>query len=255
MIFINFTPGAMGCLIIKTIHHAWPGHFQYSAPRLSGSHNHEYHPDVFFNSHDEVDPRGLNWVIENQGKPGLVLMHNIDLLPKRLIDGNEIYTVYCDIEGEARASFLSFIKNIEFHMHYISNNFTQVSEGTWAELFRYTKHYRPPQFGKIIKFSEMHSVDALDEILYSVQNQYGFSSPAQINTAWYSDNYKRGIATITENSSLYQIWRSCFLELKKLHFETVPDCKDTLSVGLMHKWEQFSNSCESTWKQQFCTVN
>lgn len=242
----------MGFLIVKTIHRAWPMHFAYQPSVLAGNHNHEYHPDVFFSSHDTVDPKGLNWVIENQGKPGLVLMHNIDLLPRKLTQGNEVYNVYCDQEGEARASFLSFIKNINWHMQYISNSsFTSASEGMWGELFRYTKHYRPPQFGKIIKFNEMHSTSALKEILYSVQNQYGFSTPPQINTDWYSENYKRGIAPINENITLYQIWRNCFLELKKSHYEQVPKCNDVLSVGLKQRWEQFSNSCESSWKQQF----
>lgn len=250
MIFLNFPPGALGFLVVKSIHAAWPEHFAFEETPAGYAHNHKFEPDVFFSSHDSLHPAGLNWVIENQGNPGIVLMHNIDLLPKQLLQGNEVYNIYCDLDGLARSSFLSLTKNLDWHMDYITKNFEKIEDGLWAELYRYATFDNIPKFGKIIKFNEMGTVHSLQNILNSVHRQYGFSVGPKINNNWYIENYKRSTAPITENYNLYQIWQSCFIELKKQAYTEKPDRVQVLNNVLNHKWAHFSKCCKITWQSR-----
>ena len=251
MIFINFMPGSMGFFVIKTIHKSWPIVFDYKEEwAYKVSHDsHSYGPDVFLDNHSEIAPQDLNWLIENNGNPGLVLVHNIDLLPRRMLTGHEVYNIVCDIEEQAQASFLSFIKNLEWHMDYITDEFTNIGNGIWAELFRYTAMYKQPTFGKMIKFSQLHHPTALDSILASVQQQYNTPGkaalllPSRIDIKWYNNQYEKAKSPINNNIKAFQIWRTCFIELKKKHYDELPQPQDALTPGQFGNWQLFTAWC------------
>ena len=235
-------PGAMGFLIMKTIHHTFPNTFGYEEDARGVADNHVYEPDVFFDNHSELHAQGLAWVLDNQGLPGIVLIHNINLLPKQLIETSKVFNVYCDIDSEARASFLSLIKNIGWHAQYIKDNFDDTAQGLFAELYRYTNFYRPPKMGKIIKFNQMHHVGELEDLLTTVQQEYGINNLPLINNKWYTQQYKKSVAPIMENTKLFNIWKNSYYELKKQHNVSCPNYTDIFAPGLQQDWVSFSNS-------------
>ena len=123
MILIDFYPGSLGHLLLRTIRYHWPTVFgDIPKAKKNSNNNHDIDSDLFLNNHSSITDEQMHKFVSLMSYPSIVLTHNRQLLPKEVLDNWCTCSITCNNLELATATFLYWYKSGGWHFDFIANN-------------------------------------------------------------------------------------------------------------------------------------
>lgn len=211
MIIINFFPGALGSMALKTIHAHWPEFFPFNENVVQLDYsNHSARPDLFLANQSKISESDYATLLTLVNKPSLILSHALELIPDSVKAQAWTCNIGCSDQSQITATFLFWVKSSDYIFDYInSDSATDFYQSAFVQLIRFLKMntYYPGQLN--LHFEDLHSLDALLPLLDQVCNEYSLSEYTPKNQ-WYHENHARSMLPVTLFPEIYSKFYSIF---------------------------------------------
>jgi len=205
MILIDFYPGSLGHLLLRTIKYHWPTVFgSIPKSKKDSDTNHDIHPDLFLSNHSNITDEQMHKFCSLTSQPSIVLTHNRQLLPKEVLDNWCTCSITCNNLELATATFLYWYKSGVWHFDFIADNNRDLDfyQACWLQFLRILTVHRPISTKFCIEFTDMNNPQAVHRLLNNLQSE--LELPVfKFDAEWYSENYTRSIDSITIDAHLY----------------------------------------------------
>ena len=240
MIIINFFPGAMGSMVLKTIHAHWPEFFQFNknTNQLDYS-NHSARPDLFLANQSEILQSDYEKLLMLSTRPSLILNHNLELIPEHIKAQAWLCSIGCSDQSQITATFLFWVKSNGYIFDYINAKHNMdFYQSAFVQLIRFLKMptYCSGQLN--INFEDLCSLDAVLPVLDQVCNEYNLPNYT-LKNQWYLENYKRSMLPVTLFSEIYSKFCSIFGVMQSAYKQQIPIGDSTEYTQFFNKSQQF----------------
>jgi hypothetical protein len=216
MIIINFFPGSMGFLILKTIHAHWPNKFFYKESSVGSKYdNHDVCPDVFLSNHSEISQTDYKKMFKSSTHPSLILSHNVGLLPTDLLNNSWICDIFCNLQSQSTATFLFYIKSGNFIFNYINNSQQDFYQEAFVQLSRFLKMENKYPSQLAIDFKNLNKLDTLFPLLDQVRKEYQLPIYCPMHN-WYKTEYQRSMRPLTIYAEIYEKFNPLFTLMQEM---------------------------------------
>lgn len=204
MIVLSFNPGALGFMIVRTIHAHWPEHFgkNYGVNFKNRYDNHQVQPDLFLNNHTRIFDEQIQLLESLMQRPSLVLVHNINLVPDHIVNNSWVASIESTDEFATCALFLYWIKSGRSIIDFVKASSTNLYPGLFLQLARTISQQSSYTAPVNIKFQDLNKLESLVPILDQVQLQYNLQ-PYQLNHSWYNEVYSNSVQPLSEFSEIF----------------------------------------------------
>ena len=227
LIIINFPPGALGFLVLKTIHAHWaekmsPHGANFFFKHLhdnNSSHNHSVQPDLFLRDQTCIPTAQLESLHHLSTVPSIVFVHNANLIPWAILNKSTCFTISCNVDALRQSNFLFWSKNTKYIFDYITQQGNK-SDFYQAAYLQLVRGYRQPtpDIGNQIIFQDLSRLDSLVSLLDSVKHENQLGDYSLMHN-WYKDNYNRSIAPLVDNLEIYRYFAEILHELDQEHHD------------------------------------
>lgn len=226
MIVINFFPGSLGFLVLKSIYGHWPQHFAYYPVTNTGtSNNHEITADLFLSNHSTVTQENRDKLLELSQRPSLVMTHDLQMIPESVLTSAKICNIICDKSAGATAVFMFWIKSGRFILDYVRNHNSDIDfyQAMLFQLHRFLQMPHPSPGAIDIDFWALDDYSSLAPLLDSVQQHYELP-PRDDCKSWYQEQYSRSIQPL--KLDIYQQFLSVYSRATHINYATDRDFRN-----------------------------
>lgn len=208
--------GAMGHMLIKTIHAHWPDYFkfQHKPPPGNGS-NHDVASDLFLDNYSALSLAQQEKLYLLAGKPGLVLAHNVLLVPPHILEQATVCDIKCDDLAQATALFLGWCKWSHARLEYINqfNKDLDIYQAEFLQMLKTVNIHTNIDGDINIDFWDLNNIRSLAPLLDCVKKEFSLGE-YHLQTDWFNNNYTRSIGHL-KSSDEYIGFCTAFIKAKK----------------------------------------
>lgn len=234
--------GAMGHMLIKTIHVHWPDYFkfQHKLPPENGS-NHDVASDLFLDDYSVLSPAQQEKLYLLAGKPSLVLAHNVLLVPPHILEQATVCDIKCDTHAMATALFLGWCKWSRARLEYIYqfNKDMDVYQAEFLQMLKTVNIHNSINGDVNIDFWNLNNIESLTPLLECVKKEFSLDA-YHLQTDWYNNNYTRSIGHL-RFSAEYIGFCTAFTKAKQQNTTEVIEYTDFYTS---HEAESFRKSID-----------
>ena len=211
MILIDFYPGSLGHLLLRTIKYHWPTVYG-EIPKITKdrSDNHDVFADLFLSNQSNITDEQMQKFRSLISSNITVLTHNRKLLPIDEINHWCVCAIICDNSSLATATFLYWYKSGGWHFDFISKNNQNLDfyEACWSQFIRTFTASRPEPTKFSLNFTQMDDPGVVSKLLEKLQ--HALKLPGFIfDSDWYYGNYLRSMNPCKIHQYIYQEF--CYL--------------------------------------------
>lgn len=225
MILINYYPGTLGFLIVKTL-------FLHFSDRLSKNFkpnnltvnklefsNHDVCPDLALSDCSHITDNKMKQLIQvTTMGTSLVTVHNILLLPSNILDSSLVVNVECNSENRIEATLLYWIKTsgqVQFEYVINRNKTMNFYHAVLAQIIVcFERPFETHSSGIFINFNNLGNSEKVKTMLLDIAKHMSFD-PVEFNEDWYMTNYNRSIKPLVLHADLLNMFRVIYYRMQQ----------------------------------------
>lgn len=238
MIIINFCPGGLGFMILKTVYHLWPDTFSKfthgHGVEIAGS-NHAVGVELFLNNHSEIDHDHLVQLESMVHRPSIVLTHNANLLPSHVRQQSWICNIDYDLAAYTAASWMFMNKTGTMVFDGVKSLNIEWYQACFIGMVRFKNLNIKVDSDHNVNFWDLRQPFSLTQLYDQVQHQYSLT-PYTLKPLWHRQLYNTSVQSthLVEYGKFAEI----FQQIMQADFIDTPNYQDFFGHKTCQQFEK-----------------